>query len=376
MTFELKIVNWNIGGAKYLELRNEPLGGESPRQIFKQKLGDALNELIRRHRPHIVTLQEIVEYEENGVYKKPESVLPVPFKDYDFYPSILIDTRRHSHQGKWDKVRKLGGWRKKNVYFGQGNGILIKKGLNKFPLFSLPTAKLSYRKWRTDDGLATSPEVTSTEFVEVIPLEPGLYFGARDTEPRAASVIHLVFEREKTPQDIFIINAHLTTLTLEREGVPSVDREASEKRLRQLSTIFDDIISRYNRWAKEKYTVRGKVVKRPSTETIIRHPAVWIAAGDFNFTPESEEYAYVKRRNFLDLVENHGLGTKASGLGKDPTLTVDYIFAGPLFEVIDPHKIKPSLNGNVVQFDDLTSVSDHFPVCIKLPFDALKPLAG
>ena len=58
-----------------------------------------------------------------------------------------------------------------------------------------------------------------------------------------------------------------------------------------------------------------------------RYSPVWILSGDFNFIEESEEYQYIKRRNFIDTVEKkegmlrgeHVEGTKASGVGSRVT---------------------------------------------------------
>lgn len=380
MEFHFKIVNWNIGGAKYLELKKQEdcKPNEMSREKFRAKLNEAILHVIHMHKPYIITLQEITEYSEKGDYNDPEKVIDIP-DGYRYFPTILINTRRHSHQGKWNKVRKNGGW-PDTAYFGQGNAFLVHKDVSIFPVWSLPAVGASYEDWLEALSGTPSYDIASRSFVEEVLLELGLYFGDRNTEPRCASVMHIVigeyfFEGNqslKNPLDIFVLNTHLTTLMIEREGVPEIDKQASNIRIKQLDIIFDGIISRYNKWRKEGFLIRGKKVKPKEVETHERHSPIWILCGDFNFTPESEEYRYVKNRNFKDLIKNHGLGTKTSGLGKDPTLTVDYIFAGPLFEAIDPHYVDLKIDVNKVEVDDLTKISDHFPILAILPIKLLE----
>jgi hypothetical protein len=58
--YKLKIINWNIGGAKYLELKSEDspnyIEAEESREQFRTNLNNALALLIRRERPSIVML--------------------------------------------------------------------------------------------------------------------------------------------------------------------------------------------------------------------------------------------------------------------------------------------------------------------------------
>jgi endonuclease/exonuclease/phosphatase family metal-dependent hydrolase len=368
MTASLTLVNWNIGGAKYLELKSGDPANNNSREHFRMQLNRSLSGLIDQHNPDIITLQEIVHYEANGDVAHSQSILDdYTGLGFDYFPHILIDTERHSHQGKWNKVRVAGEWNS-NSYLAQGNAFLVGRSVKHFPIFSLPKSRMTFSDWRAHGGVVTDLEERKS-FIEDVILEAGIYFGSRDTEPRAASVLHLVIDNSNDePQDVFVINAHLTTLTQEREGVPATDREASEKRLNQLSIIFDNIISRYNSWTRQGYQVRGDP-ERPASETTDRPPPVWIVAGDFNFTPDSEEYAYVRHRNFLDLIKDHGRGTKASGFGRNPTLTVDYVFAGPLFRPIDPHEFEASRNFNNIQIDKKVRVSDHFPIIVKVPLE-------
>ena len=371
----LKILNWNLAGAKYLELplRAKTLNSvpEKTREGFKEKLNDVLKDLIRRHTPDVITLQEVVCYEENGDAKSAIHIVDPGadyLENYDYLPHWLIDTQHHSATGKWNKARKTGGW-PKDAYFAQGNAILIRRTIPYFRPFDLPAIRQSL-----NDKINNR--------IEPVKLESGLYLGDRNTEPRAALVTHLVLsqlknrhnqEPLKRPLDIFIINLHLTTLVGEREGIPEVDEEAAQTRLRQLDIVLNGIISRYNKWAKEGFKIRGEKVDPRDGETHERHKPIWVIAGDFNFTPDSFEYQALIRRGYIDLIQNHDLGTKTSGLGENPTLTVDYVFAGPRFETIHPDVAKKGTVQNHVEITEDTRVSDHFPLVVSLPIALNEP---
>jgi endonuclease/exonuclease/phosphatase family metal-dependent hydrolase len=371
---EIRILNWNIGGAKYLELLstqspNFKPGNES-REKFRERLNHALKREIEQHQPEVMTLQEVVEYEPRGYDKDRGSVIDPP-ADYHYFPFMLIDTIRHSHQGKWNKVREIGEW-SESAFLAQGNAILVRKDLPLFPLWSLPALNQDHKRWVA--GLPQNASGAPLGCMEVVALESGLYFGDRNTEPRAALVIHLVLSEVggselPKPLDVFVINLHLTTLMLEREGIPLIDEVASQTRLRQLNTVLNGIVSRYNEWRAQKFKMRGEHVepmnKDGHKETYGRLPPIWIIAGDFNFTPESIEYATLDRRGFISMVDGR---TKAKGLGNRPSLTVDYIFAGPRFEAIDPDAAQEFReNENRVDFNDETKVSDHFPLFASVP---------
>src|SRR5579864_3126893 len=119
----LKLLNWNIAGAKYLELRSRTSPANAPvektREHFREKLNDVLKDLIRRHVPDVITLQEVVRYHPDGNEAEAEHIVDIP-DGYDAYFLWLIDRRHHSATGKWNKVRDLGEW-SQQAFFAQGN---------------------------------------------------------------------------------------------------------------------------------------------------------------------------------------------------------------------------------------------------------------
>jgi hypothetical protein len=343
---EIRILNWNVAGAKYLQTK-DPNQREIYRRDANQQLSNYICNHVGKYFPHVITLQENVQHQE------PNKAL-VDFIDKDMFPGYtylpfpLIDNRRHSYTSKWKAIENL--W-PKNTFFTQGNAFLYRSDLPIVPVWSLISS--------TRGDVFNHPHL-----VEKVSIESGIYFGDRNTEPRSALVAHFVFNKpdeidEKTnlpiPQDVFVVNVHLTTLTNEREGIPEIDEEAVKIRLRQLEVIFSGIVSRYNRWAKSGFLTRGQTPTMLPNETVKRHKPLWIVCGDFNFTPEGEEYQYVKRRNFVDVLYGKGF-TKASGYDTAASLTLDYIFAGPKFISYDEVQIGNAFNGEVVPF--ITN-SDH-----------------
>lgn len=342
---DFTILNWNIGGAKYLELK------EDERNKFWDVLNKELKGLVHKHTPHVFTLQEIVRY---GTSSQDAEDIVDRIEGYRYYSFTLIDTDRLSSKAKWNKVKRAGGWGQ-DSYFAQGNAMLLRDDILHSPVWALPARLHNFTKTR--------------HFIEQVNLESGLYFGDRDTEPRSALVTHLVFNPKspnEDPLDIFVVNLHLTTLMMEREGVPEVDMKASRIRMGQLDVIFSGIVSRYNIWKQQGFPERGEHRQPESGETFKRHQPVWILAGDFNFTPESMEYETIKKMNFIDVHPNKGTGTKAKGKGKLATLTVDYIFAGPKFISLDPLITDHAILRNGPP-DYSVKVSDHYPLFATIP---------
>lgn len=386
---DVRILNWNIGGAKYLELKSRDSEtikpDEMPREVFREQLQSGLKYLIDHYHPHIITLQEVVKYSKDRDPRHARSVIDCP-DGYECLTVPLINTIDHSHKAKWKKVRKAGEWRR-NSYFSQGNAVLIRQDnpdspnhpvMSHFPIWSLPKVDQNPNDWRPDRKYQRR-DSDGRGCIEVVKLESGLYFGDRDTEPRAALVTHLVFSKLRDgraklgkPLDVFVVNLHLTTLSGEREGIPEIDQEAANTRLRQIDLVTNGVVSRYNKWKKDGFRMRNERVPPERKETHHRHPPIWVITGDFNFTPESMEYQTIVRRGFIDMMPMVGdpprhLYSKARGFGNDPTLTLDYVFAGPRFEAIDPAEAEHMMTGNTVVVAEETRVSDHYPLVAHIP---------
>jgi endonuclease/exonuclease/phosphatase family metal-dependent hydrolase len=343
MRVEFRVLDWNLGGSKFL------VYPEPKRQDVRAKINEELFRLVDKHRPHVVALQEAACYGESEGDAE-HLVDKEMLTDYRYHYFPLIDSDRFSFKSKWNRIKESGGW-PIGTFFSQGNAFLFHKDIAHFPVWDLP--------------LRGNKREDNRHFVEQVNLDSGLYFGDRNTEPRAALVAHFILnpEGETSPLDVFVVNLHLTTLTMEREGIPQIDMEASQIRLAQLKTIFIGIVSRYNTWKQQGYPQYAN----DAGLFLERLQPVWILCGDFNFTPQSEEYQMVQRMNFIDTVPEKGAGTKAKGAGNRATLTVDYIFAGPKFLSLDPFITEFDLYDNSV--DHEVQVSDHFPVFAKIPLE-------
>lgn len=390
----ITVLNWNIGGAKVLESKTE-----DKRNKVKKDINDNLQNLIKHNEPDIVTLQEVV------AYKQPSDIDVINIVDKNkidelgykcfFFP--LIDSLGFSSQDKWKKIAKNSDWNQ-NTYFAQGNAMLFRKNAPLFPFWDLSRPDQispGQRLLTILEQQKTNPVADylfDSDFqnylIEHIHLEGGVYFGDRDTEPRAALVAHLILESlypgDPKPIDVFVINVHLVTIKKERVGIPSEDTRATKLRIKQLDDVFNGIISILNSWFDDKFPHRGEKRESEDWETFERHQPVWILCGDFNFTENSDEYDYIMRRNFIDTTPperrkqitpgpngnlNHS-GTKAKGAGNPAALTLDYIFAGPKFVALDPLFSDAGMLDNSVNHNIMSS--DHFPIISKIPLFMVK----
>ncbi len=324
----IKIVSWNIGGAKYLS------GKDSERDQYKNKLNNSLKRLAEDFDPDFIVLQEIVKYGDPAL---PEDPITPP-SGYFYDASVAIDTKNQSHPTKWRKYYNEKKWPPK-TYLAQGYGILWRK--------DIPHSSI----WDFSENTENRIEK------EIIRIDTGIFTGNRNSEPRLAVVTHFIKTVNEKPIDIFIINLHLTTLNGEREGYPNQDSLGIEIRHQQIDIVLNGIVSRYNEWAAKEYCE----VSRP--------PAIWVLAGDFNCVPSSSEIKKIKRMNFIDLNPNKGSGTKGKGFPvSKATITLDYIFAGPAYFAIDPYLIKQDIEANPLPLYQFKA-SDHFPIFANLPIN-------
>ena len=323
---KIKILNWNAAGAKFLRDK------EKDRREFKKELNRHLQRLLEDQKPDFIVLQEVAQYDNDS---KREDLIERP-KGYFYKASIAIDSERQSHPMRWQAVREKGEW-PPTSYLAQGYGILWRQDISHCSIWDFDNPK-------------TGPEIQ----MEEVHLDTGLYTGDRDTEPRLAVVAHFVFHDDQTPIDVFVVNLHLITLKGEREGKLEKDDLGARIRMAQIDTVLHGVVSRYNDWRSRTPAASPRV------------PPVWVIAGDFNCTPDSHEILKLQRMNFLDLNPNKGKGGKTSGRGSEPTITVDYIFAGPKYVAFDPYIVEHEIKGNPAPLDHI-AISDHFPLIAKLP---------
>ncbi len=124
-----RIVNWNVAGAKFLEEKDE-----EERERIKKEVNLELRRLLDRIKPHVVNLQENVQYQEANTELK-EFIDKDTIKGYRFFSFPLIDTNRHAYVSKWKNIVK--NWKKEKIYFAQGNAVLYQEDMPNVPIWSL-----------------------------------------------------------------------------------------------------------------------------------------------------------------------------------------------------------------------------------------------
>ena len=342
----IKILSWNVGGAKFLKLPKSDPKTRNPapnRHEFRCALNKRLEQLLHLHRPDFVLLQEIVQYE---CYPNPFNLITREWEDYYYLPVIAIDTLNQNHPLKWKPYREEGAW-SEDAYLAQGYGLLWKKKIYHCPIFG---------DFRDEQQLRNDYHLP----IEIVHIDTGLYRGDRDTEPRLAVVAHFVLSAPDGPIDVFLVNLHLTTLKGEREGVLSRNREGRVIREKQLDLILDGIVSRYNQWWNE----------RIDDWKMKRHKPVWILGGDFNCLPDSDEIRKIRSNGFFNLIHDHQ-PTKASGLGSEAGIILDYLFAGLDNYSIDATIMQTDFTEQLRQVSqtviDGPMISDHRPISGYLP---------
>jgi endonuclease/exonuclease/phosphatase family metal-dependent hydrolase len=373
MKLQLKVLSWNICGARYLDFEEKGR--------IRNAINETLRTMIREHAPHIISLQEVAEYSANGNKSRKESMVEIP-GDYTYLPSMILDTQRYPFQNKWQNARRKGGW-PTGAYMAQGNAYLIRKDLAVFPATTLPVPGMNYEDYCRTLSPSVEPSGNLQPLVSEVPLQPGLYFGDRDTEPRLCSVLHIVLEEQNTqpgesfrpPLDVFVLNTHLTTLISECTR-DTTNPEAENIRMRQLQTINRTIIQRFEKWYNSGFKIRGKRIEPGRSETHNRRPPAWILTGDLNITPGSKEYNYLMNEvGFNDLADKYCdkycdkncTGTKKQNRDSKPPLTLDYVLARPSYNCFR-EKNRYELTGRCSVLTIEGNPSDHFPLLATLDF--------
>lgn len=330
----LRLMTWNLAGAKHLALGPDLTLGA------RKKLTSQLKCLVKKYNPHVVMLQEYAQFAQGSTADKDLLGLiePSDIPEYKLTEIPLISNEQPCHPEKW---QRFIGWHKPSL-LTQGMAMLWRSNLCVGNFWDFKTTKASSR-------------LTA----EIVRMETGLYTGNRDTEPRAAVVAHFVFGPNHEPRDVLIVNVHLTTLKNEREGKPFFDELGNSIRMSQIDVLLNGIVSRYNTWWDE-YDGKGP-----------RKSPVWILAGDFNCTPNSQEIRRIIQSQFMNLNPNPKWGSR----GDDRELNVDYIFAGPKYRSLKHRTVERKVTNNLPPIKTVLDggieinlyTSDHFPVFARLP---------
>ena len=344
---ELSVISWNLCGARWFEL---PAGdnahtSKDTREDRKQRLREMIEKITQEHRPAVIALQEVAEYAISGSWEQRCCIVDPP-KGYWYAPSLLVDSVDHPHLNEWRNTRIKGHWPSK-ARLGQGNAFMIRDDMPVFPSVCLARPHIAYKDWIR----SRSPHVDAATYqkpcIRNISLNPELYLGDRDTEPRGCSVLHVVFplghagRESPKPLDVFILNTHLTTLLAERRKRNVRERTQLEEAVRirkeQLDRILKGIICQYEDWMQRGFPERGDPCVPEESETTTRCTPLWLVMGDFNFNRDSEEYRWLSKE--CSPIVRRGTRWEAAetSVGKEYKPSVDHIFFRPSWQFLVLH---------------------------------------
>ncbi len=335
---EIKIMSWNMAGAKLLGKLDSPPNNVASSYI--KAYGNVWEHSVKPYLsvppndpdyPDIILLQECIGFRDtqrksSGRWQSGEHILQEVFRGYRcfFFPALSSFTNPHPR--KWQKYREGSGIKEylpDDIEAQQGYGICIRddQRLRKI--------------WVTDNSWenADVPRGDYHLCFEEINTTTGLFLGDRDTEPRLVIMGRMkVGVQGVDGRYLNFINVHLTTLKGERVGNIRLNRKGSSLRQQQLDLILENVISAYSE--EDAYRI-------PRISSA-RKEDIWIVGGDFNALLDSEELISVKRMGFVDgnpdkhlMDANRGsqydnqIGTKWSLDNPDQPLTMaDYILCG------------------------------------------------
>lgn len=354
---DIRVMTWNIAGAKLLEYLDSPDTAVASSYITSYQ--NVWEEGIRHYcaiapnepiLPDIIFLQEcigFINHSDNPSERwySGKRILEEIFNDYDCYFFPAFSSHKNPHPKRWKKYDMEGefdNYLPSYIEAQQGYGVCIKKqsenNKTNVGLRKIWVPIKEQKVMREGDDIPEDDEHHLC--FEAIRTTSSLYLGDRNTEPRYAIMGRAKLEilKEQEPNEIRyvnFINLHLTTLNGERLGNIKINRMASELRVRQLDIILNDVISAY----QEADTFRLL------RETNQRKEDIWIVGGDFNAIEDSEEILLMKRMGFVDGHDGHEkkkltdateskryhgkIGTKWSVKRRSlPPVPVDFIFCG------------------------------------------------
>jgi hypothetical protein len=336
---EIKIMSWNMAGAKLLEhLDPKPMPVAASytsafRQVWKHSVCPWLAN-PDDDQPDIILLQECIGFEDHssspsGRWHRGSKILSEIFSGYDCFFFPAVTSHNNPHPGKWNRYIKGGeveNYIPAYIDVQQGYGICVHKGVSSRKLW------VPYASSADIPEHADSADPNCVSCFEPVHISTGLYLGSRDTEPRMVIMGRAKLESDGKSRYLNYLNVHLSTLNGERQGNVRLNRNAGASRLRQVEQILDNIVSAYQETTAYRIPQSYDQEKRD----------IWIIGGDFNTTPDSAEVSMIRRSGFIDAIPDkriedadassdfHGqVGSKWS-LADDesPAIMLDYIFCG------------------------------------------------
>ena len=152
-----------------------------------------------------------------------------------------------------------------------------------------------------------------------------------------------------TPKgEIRILNVHLASMRLEKHGTEFFDRMMkvdADTRFKETKGIF----------IRMKYAYKLRSSELKAIEAIIEgsnKPIVVV--GDFNDTPVSYTYGFIKRTGLKDAFISKGQGVSATYRGEYPAFRIDYVFYDNNFFRISEYK------------KHLVKFADHYPISVEI----------
>jgi len=376
---EVRIMSWNMAGAKLFEQLDPAPGPAAERYVsaFRRVWDNSIGPWLAipdDDAPDIILLQECIGFEDmssspSGRWQSGSAILGEIFSGYECFFFPAVSSHKHPHPGKWNRYAEGGtvvNFVPPHVDLQQGYGICVRAGVSSRKLW-VP--------WPDPNDAPVDADRADAECVscfEPISITSGLYLGNRDTEPRMVILGRARLKSDGESRYLNYLNIHLSTLSGEREGNLRLNRSADASRTQQVELILDNIVSAY----QESRSYRMPQSMQQNERDI------WVIGGDFNTTPDSAEIAMICRSGFVDTIPDKSIedanpastfqdsiGSKWSlANSESPPIVLDYIFCG-LEQFTFPAgglDVSGSKRPFIPRFDDMAFASDHAVLFAKL----------